>query len=467
MFFLYSIPQATACRSKLSSDPNFFWQSIQVHLVCAALSPSPAAHLNEMADLAVQFVNSHKKTGAGGFSQELAFCANFFIFLNAALRIRNVRKTPAILPGISKKFTVDCSLPQLVFHGQIFGGCVLEGLNLGNFYASHITKIAAHDPKLWQKLGLMIACCNEEPEEICMQLFCSSVINHADVAKLREWQNSWVESKRDSFHSHKLSDALADAAKVVPAQSAHRLSQTDFEAQARDMYTQICLESNACAKQKLLAHLAKMTLNWSKKELLSTSRAPASRLLQCLVRDVYTQINIEIHKRAKHSIVWPNVFHPFLEDDGRWGFVDLNGISLCDVAELYGLFKAADVADKIKIVIDWNEDLDPSFSRIPELGDRLEDLKRSFQQLFWPCLSAADVDSPFHLMHSGVWNEWDSQGPMRSLNIIPLLVDEALQCCRSVRQKALELLYCSPDSAETVEFKELLAALYRRVHDTV
>ncbi len=436
-----------------------FWQSIQVHLVCAAFSPSPAAHLNDMADMTVQFASSHKKSSAAGFSQELAFCANFFIFLNAALRIRNVRKAPAVLPGMSKKFTVDCSLPQLVFHGQIFGGCMLEGHNLGNFYASHITKIAPQDPKLWQKLGLMIACCNEEPEEKCMQLFCSSVINHPDVAKLREWQSGWVENKRDSFHSHKLSDALADAAKMAPAQS--------FEAQAREMYTQICLESNAPAKQKLLAQLAKMTVNWSKKELQSKSRMPVRHLLEFLGRDIYSQISDEIHKRANHFIVWPNVFHPFVTDDGRWGFFDLNGISLSDVAELYGLFKAADVAAKIKVVSDWNEDLDQNLYRIPELGDRLEDLKHSFQQLFWPSLSVDDADGPFHLMHSGIWNEWDAQGPIRSLNIIPLLVEDALQCCRSLRQKALELLYCSADSSETVESKELLAGLYRTVHDTV
>jgi hypothetical protein len=469
----------------MSDDPNLFWENIQVHLVCAALAPSPAAHLSEMADFAVRFVSSHKKSGAPGFSQELAFCANFFIFLNAALRIRNARKAPAILSGMSKKFAGldhnDFSLPKLVFHGQIFGGCMFEGQNLGNFYASHVTKCQPQDPTLWQKLGLMIACCNEEPEEKCMQLFCSSVINHPDIAKLREWQSDWVEKKRDHFHSHKLSEALADASKAAAgptshhapgrlhesSQSAHRSSQTDFDAQARDMYTQICLESNARAKQKLLAQLVKMTLNWSKRELVSQGRTSASLLLGCLGRDLYAQISIEIHKRAKHCTVWPSVFHPFLEDDGRWAVVDMDGISLSDITELYGLFKAADVADRIKIVSDWNDDLDLSFSRIPELCDRLDDLKRSFQQLFWPSLSADGAEGPFHLMHSGIWNEWDSQGPIRSLGIIPRLVEEVLQCCRSMRQKALELLYSSAVAAETAEAKELLAALYRRIHDTV
>ena len=57
-----------------------------------------------------------------------------------------------------------------------------------------------------------------------------------------------------------------------------------------------------------------MTLNWSKKELLSSSRAPASRLLQCLVRDVYTpQAGAKALARAgAHVVIAGRIADPAL-----------------------------------------------------------------------------------------------------------------------------------------------------------
>lgn len=445
--------------------------------MCAALSRSPEGHLVELTDLLVRFVQRHEKAqDTEKFSQALAFCTHFCTFLNAALRIRNDVHKPAICSGMSKKFTglhapnlvkaPSFSLPKLVFNGQIFGGCMHDGKLMGNFYASYLTENDPEkkDPKLWQKIGLMIACCcGEEPEEKCMQQFCSSVINHPDIINLRKWQSEWVGMKRDSFDSLKLSNALTEAAKLAGRRDLRDSDQgektTTFESLARDLFTQIGLESNERARQELMAQLATITLNWSKNQLETAKKqlkgqASASRLLECLKLD-------------PPSIVLPNIFHPFLEDEIRWSFLDISGISLSDVAELYGLFKATEVTEKIQSVMGFYDGLDVSCAAIPNLLARLDELKHAFQQLFWPPLPANDVIGPFHLMQKGIWNEWQLHAPIRSLNVIPLLVHDVVACCRALRQKALHLLYTSPPSAETVESKKLIAVLYRRVHDTV
>ena len=465
--------QVGTCKLKLLStrgDPVFFWQNIQVLLVCAALSEDPDHLLRELADLVVGFIDDHKKTQEQGFSQELAFCAHFSMFLNAALRARNAAASQKkIFPEMGRKFTglntnQSFSLPILVFNGQIFGGCNFEALKLGHFYASHYAQ-RPHpddDPELWQKLGLMIACCSEEPEEKCMQLFCDSAAlrGHPDMAKLRKWQSVWVTKKGfDHFDSFKLSDALADAAERElrdsrtysrnMAESDHRKAQQVLEYRSQHLHQQIGLEqTNPSSKQKLLEQLAGITLEWAKKELEyqnmqnRAQSAPVSSLLQSLKRLT--------------SDFWP--------DSGTWGFQHMHS-SLSDILELYGLFKALEVTQKIKNVGNCYGDLSLSCAGIPNLLLCLDELKLSFQQLFWP--AASDAILPALSMQRGVWNEWGKQNPMRLHSIIPRLVEELLGCCRDVRQKALELLLASGPSAETPDSKKLLAGLYRRVHDTV
>jgi hypothetical protein len=161
--------------------------------------------------------------------------------------------------------------------------------------------------------------------------------------------------------------------------------------------------------------------------------------------------------------VWPDIFLPFLEVDRRWGFsrsagISLAGISLADVAELYGLFKAAEVTDKIKIISDLQ------FFDIDSVLYHTEDLKHSFQQLFWPLLSD-NMSGTFESMECGLWCSWQSQGPMQSFKVVPQLVSEVLDCCRNLRFKALEAC-CTLPFGE-VERKKRLTALYRRVHDIV
>ena len=440
-------------------------------LVCAALSEEPDALLRELTDLILRFVDENKKSQGGkatGFNQELAFCAHFLMFLNAALRARNATAPhkPKIFPDMGRKFfgldphqRYNPSLSILVFNGQIFGGCSL----LHNFYASHRTQGPQpdDDPKLWQKLGLMIACCSEEPEEKCMQLFGDSVIDHPDLSKLRAWQSAWVTTKRDRLEPHKLSDALVDAAErelraslqgqgYSMEASAHRSAQKVLEHRVQHLHQQIGLEqTSAASKQKLLGQLAGITLEWAKKELdhftkqkEMKGRASASRLLERL--------------RFLTSDFWPA--------NGSWGFDDLDFISLSDASELYGLFKALDVTQKIENVD--NHDFSLSSAAIPTLLDHLDELKLSFQQIFWPSLSHMRL-RVFESMQHGVWNEWGKQNPIRRHNIIPLLVEELLVCCSNVRRKAMQLLLASGSAAQALADKKLLADLYRRVHDTV
>jgi hypothetical protein len=455
---------------------NVFWQSIQVHLLCAAFSPSPEEHLKSLMDFVVSFVHRHKKTSSdAGVRQELAFCANFSMFLNAALRIRNVQKMPPqppIFPAMSKKLTgldpsTSLSLQKMVFSGQVFGGCG----DYGNFYASHSIENSQEDPKLWQKLGLMIACCGEEPEETCMQRFCDSVIDHPDIGKLRKWQHAWVNSKRDHFHSHRLTAALTASA----AGSAIHTEFEMFKHKARDMYTQIGLELDNSEKRRLLVQLAKFTLEWAKKELPKAhGQASKRHMLECLKRPIYD-----------HHLCGGKIFTPFLEEGdsnyGHWSFSD-SGISLSEVAELYGLFKAAEASDYIDFVSEQSDELkrgDPATCSVAarNLLDLLLHLKRCFQECFWPplspghvALSAGEVSKhPFYLMQTGLWNEWTAAGPMRACNIIPQLLEDILGCCSALREISLDLLVMQPhpDAPVDQSFMREIAALFRRVHDTV
>jgi hypothetical protein len=56
---------------------------------------------------------------------------------------------------------------------------------------------------------------------------------------------------------------------------------------------------------------------------------------------------------------------------------------------------------------------------------------------------------------------------MRHLHIVPLLVEEALLCCRQLRNTLLQLLLAGAAAAETSDAKIMMAELYRRIHDTV
>ena len=446
-----------------------FWQNIQAYLLCAALSPSPEDNLKALLGFVVDFVHRHKKTSSDvGASQELAFCANFSVFLNAAIRIRNYQKMPhpPIFLDVSKKFTgmhpaTSMSLQKLVFSGQVLGGCV----PYGNFYASHSIANSLEHPKLWQKLGLMIACCGDEPEETCIQRFCDSVIDHPDIAKLRKWQHAWVNSKRDHFDPLLLTAALTASA----AGSDDRTIHTEFGAfkhRARDMYTQIGLEHDGSEKRRLLVQLAKYTLEWARVELL---KAPKHLLLECLKRKVYDD-----------DLCGGRIFTPFVEpgdgDYGHWSFSDMGEISLSDVAELYGLFKAAEVTDIIKIVSDRSGELkqgDPATCSVV-ISDWLVRLQRCFQECFWPPLSDGDValsageasKYPFYMMRRGLWNEWTAAGPVISFSIIPRLVEDVLGCCSTLRQITLDQLAHAVAPVDQ-QSMQLIAALFRKVHDTL
>lgn len=433
----HSVLQVGACTHRLhAASGDSFFSDVQLLLVCAALSESPEAALKQLADRSVAFVDRHKKPQdqSPACGQELAFCAHLCMFLNAVLRARNagMSQKPKIFPEMSRKFTgLDprsnpFSLPTLVFKGQIFGGCMLEDRNimLGNFYASHITQAPQPDdcPKLWQKLGLMIACCAEKPEETCMQEFCDLVSDHSDLPKLRKWMSVWVTWKLDPFHAHKLSEAqlalVAQRQLALGAQrqahnsaeSAHREVQRQLEYDVRDLQHQIDIErSNHESKKKLLEALARVTLDWAKRELEHArqseggGRTAASRLLECL--------------RGMQSKFWP--------ENGDWVSEDVQLIGLSDLSELYGLHQALVVAQKVKNIGVLHADLATTSSVVPRLIAALHELQVSFQQIFWPELSV------FHLMKRGVWNEWSKCSPS-PLTTIPLFCIKSISCAGTV-----------------------------------
>ena len=119
------------------------------------------------------------------------------------------------------------------------------------------------------------------------------------------------------------------------------------------------------------------------------------------------------------------------------------------------------VAQKVKNIGKLQADLATSASIVPRLIDALRELQLSFQQMFWPELSV------FHFMKRGIWNEWSKYSPMRLMNIVPLLVEEVLLCCRQLRHTILQLLHAGAPAVETSDSKMLMAELYRRIHDTV